>query len=172
METEEIHIDMYAMYRRWLYMLLAIAASYFLFTRPVFDFQDDKGILYVRSFSMDQHTFYVTQTSLQTGTAELTAVMSVNGLYYCNKAILYGCVLSLLCFFSRRARVWTCTITAVLCGAYYLLMIYYAIKISDVHYATVSPSWMSVVPAIILELMVLTRQNVIISGQEEMEESR
>ena len=37
------HSALYAMYRRWIYMVIAIAASALLFQRPVFDFQEDKG---------------------------------------------------------------------------------------------------------------------------------
>ena len=172
METEEAKIDWKAVYRRWAYMLLAIGASIFLFTRPVFNFQEDKGIIYVRSFSMDSKTFYVTQTSLRDGVPEITATMSVKGLYYCNKAILYGCILCFLCFFSKAWRVWICNITAILCGAYYVLMIFYALRIADYHYATLYPNWMAIVPGVILELMILTRHNVIVSGLEDDEVSR
>ena len=54
------HATLSAMYRRWAYMLIAIAASAVMFLHPVFSFQQDKGIIYVRSFSMDQKRFYVT----------------------------------------------------------------------------------------------------------------
>ena len=41
------------MLRRWLYMAVAIIAAATLGTRPVFNFQSDTGILYTRSFSME-----------------------------------------------------------------------------------------------------------------------
>ena len=150
-----------AMYRRWAYMVIAIAASAFLFTRPVFNFQDDKGIIYVRSFSMDQTTFYVTQTDLQTGRQEVVATMSVKLLYYCNKLMLWSCILCFLCFFSNQGRMWIALITALIGGAYYGLMLYYALKISDLHYATLYPHLISVLPAVVIEMMILLRHNIV-----------
>ena len=160
MATEEFHFDKQAMFRRWIYMAIAIAAAAVLFMRPVFNFQEDKGIIYVRSFSMDEKTFYVTQTTLDGGIPEITATMSVKGLYYCNKVMLWGSILCFLCFFSRW-RAWIATVVALIAGAYYLIMFYYAMKIADLHYATLYPNFMAFLPAIVCQMMVLTRQNVI-----------
>ena len=41
------------MLRRWIYMSIAIIAAALLGTRPVFNFQSDTGMLYTRSFSME-----------------------------------------------------------------------------------------------------------------------
>jgi len=154
------------MYRRWAYMVVAIIASVFLFSRPVFNFQEDKGIIYIRSFSMNSSEFVVTQTELATGAEHITATMSVKGLYYCNQVILVGTILCLLCFFKRSWRVWLCNMTATACGVYYLLMIYYAMQMSDLHYATLYPNMMSLVPAVILQMVILTRKSVIASGHK------
>ena len=167
MEQEEPKFDFSAMYRRWAYMLVAIAASAFLFTRPIFNFQEDKGIIYIRSFSMTEKEFVVTQTELATGAKQVTATMSLKGLYYTNKVMLYGCILCFLCFFSKHWRVWICNLTAFVCGVYYAFVIYYAVQMADLHYATLYPNLMIVVPAIVLEMMILTRHNVIIAGQDE-----
>ena len=148
------------MYRRWAYMVVAILASAFLLTKPVFSFQDDKGIIYVRSFSMDQKMFYVTQTELKTGVEEVTATMSVAGLYYCNKVMLWSCILCLLCFFNNRWRMILCLFSIALAGLYYVLIIYYATRISDLHFATLSPTLMAVLPAIVMQCMILIRANV------------
>ena len=64
--TTELKNSLFSMLRRWAYMLLAIGASALLFVAPPFHFQEDKGIIYVRSFSMDQTTFVVTQTEIST----------------------------------------------------------------------------------------------------------
>ena len=56
-----------AMYRRWAYMVVAILVSTWLLDATVFNFEDDKGILYIRSFDMNQEEFVVTQTELDTG---------------------------------------------------------------------------------------------------------
>jgi peptidoglycan/LPS O-acetylase OafA/YrhL len=149
-----------AMYRRWAYMIVAIIATIILLHVPVFSFRDDKGIFYIRSFSMDQTTFYVTQTEIKTGAEEVTATMSVAGLYYCAKAILYLCIITLLCFFNKKWRMTLCVVTAVLAGAYYIVMVYYAMKMTDTHYTTLSPTIYAVLPAIVLQLMLLVRRNV------------
>lgn len=153
------------MYRRWIYMAIGILASVILLVgKPVFNFQDDKGIIYVRSFSMTQKIFVVTQTELKTGVQHITATMPVKGLYYCNKAMLYGCILCLLCFFSDRGRILIALGTACIAGFYYFLMVHYAMKMSDLHYATLFPNLMSVWPAVVIQMMVLTWRNVLRSG--------
>lgn len=149
------------MYRRWAYMAVAIIASAVLFTRPVFSFHEDKGIRYVRSFSMTETHFYVTQTELETHVPEVTASMSVKGLYYCNKVMLWGAILCFLCFFSNTWRVRIATLTAVTAGLYYVFMVYYALRMVDMHYATLYPNLMALLPAIVCQMMVLTRHNVI-----------
>ncbi len=160
-KTDDLALTRSAMYRRWVYMAVAILACLFLFDKPIFSFQEDKGIIYVRSFSMDDKTFLVTQTDLTTGVKEVTDAMSVIGLYYCNKALLYGCVLCLLCFFSDRWRIAIAMMTAVIAGLYYGVVIYYSIKIADLHFATLMPTFYVFLPAIVLELMVMIRHNII-----------
>ena len=171
MEKKEQNSTLFAMYRRWIYMAIAIAAAAFLQTRPVFNFHEDKGIIYIRSFSMDQKTFYVTQTDLKTGAPEITATMSVSGLYWCNKAMLWCAILCLLCFFSNTWRIRIATVTAILAGLYYVLMVYYAMHISEDHYATFYPNWMVIWPAIVCQMMVLTGRNVIKQIHEQADEA-
>ena len=120
---------------------------------------------------MDQKTFYVTQTTLSDHVPEVTATMSIAGLYWCNKAMLWGSILCLLCFFSNRWRILIATVTAVLAGAYYVLMVYYAMKMSDDHYATLYPNFMVIWPAIVCQFMVLTRQNVIKQIHDQADEA-
>ena len=156
--------ELSAMYRRLAYTVVAIMASLLLFEHPVFNFQDDKGIIYVRSFSMDQKTFYVTQTDLKTGAAEITAVSSVKWFYYCNKAMLWGCILSLLCFFSTRVRLAVTYLAAIIAGSYYVLVVYYSLQLSDLHYTTLYPNYMIVLPGIVCAMMVLTGKNIIRDG--------
>jgi len=168
METER-KINTHALVRRIIYMVIAIAASALLFTRPVFRFQDDKGIIYVRSFAMDEKTFVVTQTELSTGIQQEVATVSVKGLYYCNKVMLWGCILCFLCFFSRNWRMRIAVATAVVAGVYYALMAHYAITISDTQYATLYPTLMAVLPAIVLQMMIMTRHNILSCIAEEDE---
>lgn len=159
------------MLRRWLYMAVAIIAAATLGTRPVFNFQSDTGILYTRSFSMeDQKQFVVTQRELSTGAEEVAAVMSVKGLYYCSKAMLWGSILCLLCFFSYRGRMTLIFVTVAAAGLFYILMIVYAIRMTDQHYATLYPNFAAILPAIVLQAMLLTRSNMIREKIDEADE--
>lgn len=150
-----------AMRRRFVYMIIAIAASWAMFLHPVFNFQEDKGIIYIRSFSMDQKTFYVTQTDLKTGAAEVTETTSVKWMYNCNRAMLWGSILCLLCVFSDRLRLIISYVTTVLSGFYYVLVVYYSMKLADLHYTTLYPNYMIVLPAIVCAMMILTSRNII-----------
>ena len=154
-------VELDAMRRRIVYMIIAVAASWAMFLHPVFNFQEDKGIIYVRSFSMDQKTFFVTQTDLKTGASEITATTSVEWLYYCNKAMLWGSILCLLCVFSDRIRMVIAYITTVISGFYYVLIVYYAMKLADLHYTTLYPNYMIILPAIVCAMLILTSRNII-----------
>ena len=169
-----------AMYRRWVYMVVAIVAAALIPMKPVFSFQTDRGIIYERSFSMDDRTFYVVQTELDTGKAHLVATMPVKGLRYCYLAMLWGSILCLLCFYPEwrvwvcvffypEWRVWVCVFTAVAAGMYYVLMAYYAVVIAEDYYATLYPNYMAILPAVVLQMMVLTRRNVIKQINDEVE---
>ena len=156
-----------AMCRRLAYMALAIIASMVLFTRPVFNFQDDKGIKYIRSFSIEDNCFYVTQTEMETGISQITATMPVKALYYCNKLMLWGTILCFLCFFSSRWRISIAIITAFIAGAYYVIMAYYALRIADEQYATITLNIMAVLPAVVCQMMLLTRRNILQSNLDK-----
>ena len=159
METDNLLLR--AMYRRWIYMAIAIIAAAVMPLKPALSFQEDKGIIYVRSFSMDEQTVTVTQTDIKTGMQDITGIVSVKGLYYCHKVMFWGCVLCLLCFFSKQWRIIIALLTAISAGVYYVLIAYYAIHIADVQYATLYPNYMAAFPAVVLQMMVLTRHNVI-----------
>ena len=159
------------MLRRWIYMSIAIIAAALLGTRPVFNFQSDTGMLYTRSFSMeDQKQFVVTQRELSTGAEEVAAILSVKGLYYCSKAMLWGRMLCLLCFFSYRGRMTLIFVTVAAAGLFYILMIVYAIRMTDQHYATLYPNFAAIWPAIVLQAMLLTRSNMIREKIDEADE--
>ena len=170
MSLELANTDFKAMHRRWIYMAVAIIAAALMPLKPVFSFQDDRGIIFVRSFSMTETQLVVTQTELETGISHVKNTMSVRGLFYCYLAMLAGSVLTLLCFFNDEWRVWICTFTALVAGLYYVLMAHYAIVISDEYYATLYPNYMAFLPAIVLQMMVLVRRSCIKEMQDTAEE--
>ena len=167
MSSEKALIDWKAICRRWIYMIVAIVAAVVLTYRPVFNFQEDKGIIYVRSFVMDSRTVSVVQTELASGIPQVVATVSVKGLYYCNMAMIWGSVLCLLCFFNKRWRTVIALLTAIIAGFYYVLMVFYAMRIADQQFATLYPNFMAIFPAIVCQMMILTRQNIIRSISEE-----
>ena len=160
MEKKQNNTALQAMFRRWIYMAVAIAASILLLNKPVFSFQEDIGIIYVRSFSMNATTFFVTQTELRTGAQQIVSTRSVHGLYYCAIILLIGSSLCFLCFFDERWRTSIAIITAVVAGIYYIFLVYYAIIIAQDYYATLYPNIVAIMPALILEAMLLVRRNI------------
>ena len=150
---------LHAMYRRWAYMVIAIFAAAFLQTRPVLGFYEDHGMIYIRSFEMDQTTYYVVQTHMENGSRTIVDTMDVSGLYICNKIMLWGAILCLLCFFNNRWRMRIAIFTAVMCGVYYALVIYYGIQMASEFYATLYPTWMIIWPAIVCQMMIMTHLN-------------
>ncbi|MBQ7259513.1 MAG: hypothetical protein IJS57_06155 [Paludibacteraceae bacterium] len=149
-----------AMYRRWIYMVVAILASVFMLFHPACRFLEDKGIRYIRSFSMTQTEITVTQTDLKTNADTVTATMSVKGLYYCVIAMIVGSSLCFLCFFDDKWRIILAIITACIAGLYYVLFVYYIFQIADKQFATVYPNFVVILPAIICQMMLLTRRSI------------
>ena len=152
------------MYRRWAYMAIAVLAAILMTAKAPFSFQEDKGIIYVRSFSMDLQTMVVTQTELETGVAQVTATMSVAGLYYCYWIMLFGSLACLIFMIHPKGRLVMCDITMIAAGVYYVLLVIYALRISDAQYATLAPTWAAFMPAVVLEMMILVHRNVLKYG--------
>ena len=165
--TTELKNSLFSMLRRWAYMLLAIGASALLFAAPPFHFEEDKGIIYVRSFSMDQTTFTVTQTEISTNMQQVVSTMSVKSLYYCSWVLLATSIACFLCFFKKNWRIAICYLAMVFAGAYYILLVYYALRIEEDFYATFSPTWIVILPAIVLQLMLLIRRETVRSIRAE-----
>lgn len=147
--------------RRILYMAVAIIAAALMSLEPAFSFQDDKGIIYVRSCTMTDKKVQLTQTELSTGITSVVATRSVIGLYYTRIAMLVGSILVFLCFFRNRWRLRLCILVIACASAYYILLIYYAVQLTDVFFVTITPHFTVILPAIILEMMVLTRRNIL-----------
>ncbi len=171
MSSEAPLINWKPIIRRWIYMAAAIIASAVLMQRPVFNFQDDKGIIYVRSYEIDTYRVSVVHTRLDNGLKEVADSTSIAGLHYCNLVMLWGSVLCLLAFFSKRWQTYIALFTAIAAGVYYALMIFYAMRISDAMFATLYPNIMAVLPAVVCQMMILTRHNIIHERIDEDERS-
>jgi len=161
-----------AMYRRWAYMVVAIVASALMGLKPVFNFQEDRGIIYVRSFTIEENVFIVTQTDMKTNYTAETARISIAWLYYIRVAMLVGSILCFLCFFKNSWRLKLCSFTIACAGVYYLFMIYYALRMVDEQYVTLWPSFITLFPAVVVEMMVLTRQNIINASLDKADRAR
>ena len=147
--------------KRLLYMLVAIIATIPMHFYPDLNFQSDKGIIYMRSYEMDQTHFRVIQTKLDNSETEVVATMSIVWLKRAKWAILGATILCLLCFFNNQWRIIISLLTIVLCGTYYIVLISYSMRISDAEFPTIYPTLITVLPAIVVQMMVLLRKNIL-----------
>jgi hypothetical protein len=51
-------------------------------------------------------------------------------------------------------------------------MIYYALRMVDEQYVTLWPSFITLFPAVVVEMMVLTRQNIINASLDKADRAR
>ena len=149
-----------ALRKRGLYMILAIVAAVVLLFQPVFSFQQDKGIKYVRSYTMKQKVLLVIQTELNNGVSEVVDTMPIKGLHYCAWALILACTSCLICSIDDKRCMLMCFISIFIAGAYYLFMIYYAIQFADKYFATLYPNFFALLPAVIIQLLILVRRSI------------
>ena len=72
--------------------------------------------------------------NMTTGLDELVGAMSVKGFFYGALAMLIGSVVCTIFYSFHRLRILICTITAFAAGTYYLIMMYYAIRLSQEYF--------------------------------------
>ena len=159
-EQEENKVNRIAMYRRWAYIAIALTAVCLLRITPLFTFATDKGILYDRSFTMDLHEFQVIQTTLDTNVHQVWGTISVNGLYVLQQIMFWALIVCFVVFFPTWVRWYLSMGIAITGGAFYVLMIIYAQRITDLEYATLAPSWGAFLPAVVITMMILLNRNV------------
>jgi hypothetical protein len=157
--SSEDKIRSIAMYRRWAYMAVAIVASFLINAGPVFSFHPDKGIQYTRSFQMDLHEVQVIQTTLDTNISQVWETMSVNGLYVMYRILFWSCILCVFLFYPTRVRWYISFVIMAEGAAFYGLLIYYALRISE-EYATFALTWVAFMPAVVIAMMVALNRNV------------
>ena len=137
--------------------IIALIASIVLVFVPVFSFSADQGIIYLREFVMTTRTFSIVQTELATGKVDVLASMSVRGLFYCAWGMVIVSLICLLCYMRRWKRKLS-LVVVYLSAIFYILMVYYAIKMADTYYATFYPNLATILPAIVIQTMLIIRK--------------
>ena len=146
---------------KWGRLVLAIVSSIILLNKPVFNFIDEKGIISVKTYKITTRTFEMHFVDMKTGLDELVGAMSISGLFYGALAIMVGCFLCALLYESHRIRILICSITAFMAGTYYLIMMYYAIRLSQEFCLILYPNWVALLPAIVLVTMLWIRKDTL-----------
>ena len=149
------------MIRKWGRLVLAIVSSILLLSKPVFNFVDEKGLVSVKTYKITPRTFEMHYVNMTTGLDELVGAMSISGLFYGALAIMVGCFLCALLYESHRIRILISSITAFMAGAYYLLIGYYAIRLSQEFCLILYPNWVALLPAIVLVTMLWIRSSTV-----------
>ena len=146
---------------KWGRLVLAIVSSIILLNKPVFNFIEEKGIISVKTYKITTRTFEMHYVDMKTGLDELVGAMSISGLFYGALAIMVGCFLCALLYESHRLRILSASITAFMAGAYYLLIGYYAIRLSQEFCLILYPNWVALLPAIVLVTMLWIRNSTV-----------
>ena len=147
--------------RKWVRLTVAIVASVFLLNKPVFSFPDEIGLEHVRTHTMTPHRFERHHIEMATGIDKLVGSMSVQGLYYCAIAILIGCIACVVVYESHRLRILACTITAFIAGTYYLIMFFYAIKMTQAFFLMLYPNFYALLPVTVMIIMLSIRKETV-----------
>ena len=146
---------------KWGRLVLAIVSSILLLSKPVFNFVDEKGIISVKTYKITTRTIEMHHVDMKTGLDELVGAMSISGLFYGALAIMVGCFLCALLYESHRIRILISSITAFMAGAYYLLIGYYALRLSQEFCLILYPNWVALLPAIVLVTMLWIRSSTV-----------
>ena len=146
---------------KWGRLVLAIVSSIILLNKPVFNFIDEKGIENTRTYVMTTRTFEVHHIEMATGIDKLMGTMSVKGFFYGALAILIGCVVCTVFYSFHRFRILISTITAFAAGTYYMIMMYYAIRLSQEFFLILYPNWVALLPVVVLVTMLWIRKDTL-----------
>ena len=146
---------------KWGRLVLAIVSSIILLNKPVFNFIDEKGLENTRTYIMTTRTFEVHHIEMATGIDKLMGTMSVKGFFYGALAMLIGSVVCTIFYSLHRFRILISTITAFLAGTYYLLMMYYAIRLSQEFFLILYPNWIALLPVVVLVTMLWIRKDTL-----------
>ena len=149
------------MIRKWGRLVLAIVSSILLLNKPVFNFVDEKGLVSVKTYKITPRTFEMHFIDMTTGLDEFVGAMSISGLFYGALAMLIGCVVCTVFYSFHRFRIIISTITAFLAGMYYVLMGYYAIRLSQKFFLILYPNWVALLPAVVLITMLSIRNDTV-----------
>ena len=146
---------------KWGRLVLAIVSSVLLLNKPVFNFIDEKGLENTRTYIMTTRTFEVHHIEMATGIDKLMGTMSVKGFFYGALAMLIGSVVCTIFYSFHRFRILISTITAFMAGTYYVLMGYYAIRLSQKFFLILYPNWVAILPVVVLITMLSIRNSTV-----------
>ena len=146
---------------KWGRLVLAIVSSIILLSKPVFNFVDEKGLENTRTYVMTTRTFEVHHIEMATGIDKLMGTMSVKGFFYGALAMLIGSMVCTIFYSFHRFRILISTITAFMAGTYYLLMMYYAIRLSQKFFLILYPNWVAILPVVVLITMLWIRKDTL-----------
>ena len=146
---------------KWGRLVLAIVSSIILLNKPVFNFIDEKGLVSVKTYKITTRTFEMHYVDMKTGLDELVGAMSVKGLFYGALAILLGCIVCTLFYEDLEIRILSASITAFMSGAYYLLIGFYAIRLSQEFCLILYPNWVALLPVVVLVTMLWIRKDTL-----------
>jgi len=110
---------------------------------------------------MTTRTFEVHHIEMATGIDKLMWTMSVKGLFYGALAILIGCIGCTVFYPLHRLRILISSITAFAAGTYYLIMMYYAIRLSQKFFLILYPNWVALLPVVVLVTMLWIRKDTV-----------
>lgn len=146
---------------KWGRLVLAMVSSILLLSKPVFNFVDEKGIISVKTYKITTRTIEMHHVDMKTGLDELVGAMSISGLFYGALAIMVGCFLCALLYESHRIRILISSITAFMAGAYYLLIGYYVLRLSQEFCLILYPNWVALLPVVVLVTMLSIRNSTV-----------
>lgn len=147
--------------RRLIYLALGILCAIMPLISPAFRFNADQGIIYERTYEMTFSRIRMVMTENTTGYISYGDSMSIIKMNSALCLFVLSCVvLFLMNFTYRRYTMWGCYAGVAIGVIYYILMIDCGVRASDDLCATFSPNWSLFFPALSIEMLMLTAQNI------------
>lgn len=147
--------------RRLVYLILAILCSIMPLISPVFRFAADQGMIYERSYDMTYSHITMLLTENSTGYISVGDSQNIMKMNITLSVFILSCVvLFFMNFTYRRYTMWGCYAAVAIGVVYYILLIDCGVRVSDDLCATFTPNWSLFFPALSIELLLLSAQNI------------